>query len=285
MAGAILVGVDGSLASRAAVEWALERAGTIGADVALLLVVDDEWGSIGERDLAELRASAERTARRELAFAREQAGAVPVSTGITVGAPMLELAVEAARAGVVAIGTHKAGSFHGYALGNRGLQLAAMSPVPVAIVPSGGGRGRSGVAVGIGDAPGRLGPVVYAADEAVRLGEELIVVRGGATGMGFDEADLRSMIRSGAASDLAVTVRRTTTNAGEALAAVSRRAVVTVTGRPTPPGARGFRPLGRTNNDLLMNAGGPVIVVPHESADRYQMRTRGPAPAVTKEAS
>ena len=64
-----------------------------------------------------------------------------------------------------------------------------------------------------------------------------------------------------------IELRRTTTPAGEALASASRRAVLTVSGRPTPPGARGYRPLGRTNNDLLMNAGGPVIIVPHATAD------------------
>ena len=70
------------------------------------------------------------------------------------------------------------------------------------------------------------------------------------------------------ASDLTddVVVRRSTAPPGETLAGVSRRAVLTVTGRPTAPGARGFRPLGRTNGDLLMNAGGPVVVVPFESA-------------------
>ena len=60
-------------------------------------------------------------------------------------------------------------------------------------------------------------------------------------------------------------VRRSTAPPGEALARVSRRAVLTVSGRPTAPGARGFRPLGRTNDDLLMNAGGPVVIVPFES--------------------
>ena len=47
----------------------------------------------------------------------------------------------------------------------------------------------------------------------------------------------------------------------------SRRAVLTVSGRPTEAGARGFRPLGRTNSELLLNAGGPVVVVPHLIAE------------------
>ncbi len=84
----------------------------------------------------------------------------------------------------------------------------------------------------------------------------------------FDDRALRSLLDTTDADEASVDIelRRTTTPAGEALASASRRAVLTVSGRPTEPGARGYRPLGRTNNDLLMNAGGPVIIVPHATA-------------------
>ena len=67
---------------------------------------------------------------------------------------MLVLATEASAFESVVIGTHKVGTFHGHALGSRGLQLAAVSPVPAMVVPVDGSHGRSGVAVGVGDAPG-----------------------------------------------------------------------------------------------------------------------------------
>ena len=54
----IHVGIDGSVASRAAIAWAVERAGALGAGVTLLTVVDDEWGTISDRDLRELRGDA-----------------------------------------------------------------------------------------------------------------------------------------------------------------------------------------------------------------------------------
>lgn len=263
----ILVGVDGSVASRAAIAWATERARDLGADVALLCIVDDEWGTISDRDLAELRADAERLAARELEFAREHAGPVSVSAGIDVGAPMLELASAASAFESVVIGSHKTGVFHGYALGSRGLQLAAMAPVPVAIVPASSPNGRSGVVVGLGTAPGWIEAVQFAIREAVRLGEPLTVIRSDRD-TAVDDRTLRGLLAAGDALEDSVDIvlRRSSSSPGEALATASRRAVLTVSGRPTEPGARGFRPLGRANSELLMNAGGPVFVVPHSAA-------------------
>ena len=277
----ILVGIDGSVASRSAIAWATARAADLGAGVFLLSVVDDEWGTISDRDLAELRRDAERLTARELTFARGIAGRVPVTAGVDVGAPMIELAGSADGYECVAIGSHKTGTFHGHALGARGLQLAATAPVPVAVIPSSSANGRSGVVVGAGNAPGWVEAVRFAVREAARIGEPLTVIRcdpGGLAGepsssgpgrdIRFDDRALRELLEAGEASDASVDVvlRRSTTPAGAALASASRRAVLTVSGRPTEPGARGFRPLGRTNTELLMNAGGPVLIVPHSTA-------------------
>jgi hypothetical protein len=86
----------------------------------------------------------------------------------------------------------------------------------------------------------------------------------------FDDGALRSLLDAADADEASVDLelRRTSSPAGEALAGASRRAVLTVSGRPTEPGAHGYRPLGRTNHDLLMNAGGPVVIVPHAIASR-----------------
>jgi len=264
----ILVGIDGSVASRSAIAWAITRADALDAGVMLLTVVDDEWGTISDRDLRELRTDAERLAADELAYARQIAGRVPISAAVDVGAPMLELASVASEYESVAIGSHKTGTFHGHALGARGLQLAATAPVPVAIVPSSSSaNGRRGVIVGAGNAPGWIDAVRFAMREAARLEEPVMVLRSDRD-TPFDDRALRSLLEATDADEPSVDIelRRTTTPAGEALASASRRAVLTVSGRPTEPGARGYRPLGRTNNDLLMNAGGPVIIVPHATA-------------------
>ena len=265
---AILVGIDGSVASRAAVAWAIDRARDLDASVSLLTVVDDEWGVISGRDLAELRHDAERLAARELEAAREIAGAVPVSAGVDVGAPMLELAASAAAYESVVIGSHKTGMFHGHALGARGLQLAATSPVPVAVVTASPGDRRTGVVVGVGNAPGWIDVVRFALREAVRLEEPLTVLRSDRD-IPFDDGALAKLTEATDDEDASVdlVLRRSTAPAGPSLADASRRAVLTVSGRPTEPGARGFRPLGRTNSELLLNAGGPVVIVPHLIAE------------------
>ena len=264
----ILVGIDGSVASRSAIAWAITRAGALDAGLMLLTVVDDEWGTISGRDLGELRTDAERLAADELAYARQIAGRVPISAAVDVGAPMLELASSASGYESVAIGSHKSGTFHGHALGARGLQLAATAPVPVAIVPSSSANGRRGVIVGAGNAPGWIEAVRFALREAARLEEPVTVLRSDRD-TPFDDRALRSLLDATDADEASadIELRRTTTAAGEALASASRRAVLTVSGRPTEPGARGYRPLGRTNNELLMNAGGPVMIVPHPTAD------------------
>ena len=275
----ILVGIDGSIASRAATTWAIEHARRTQAQVALLLVVDDEWGTFSGRDLGELRRSAETTVDRELAFAEESSDGTPVTASLSVGNPMLTLATVAREFELVVIGTHKAGSFHGHALGSRSLQLAAMSPVPTAVVPVSASRGRSGVAVGVGTAPGWLEPIEFAMREATRLGEPLLLFRsdrGDRADATTDEEVMRLVGELPGITEVAggVSLRRSTSPSGEALAAASRRAVLTVTGRPTERGARGYRPLGRTNSDLLMNTGGPVIVVPQLVDYRWEEPTR-----------
>jgi nucleotide-binding universal stress UspA family protein len=262
MAAPLLVGIDGSIASRAAITWALARAHARQVDVALLMVVDDEWGTIGESALRELHDSAEKTAVRELEFAREAAASTRVRVGLASGNPMLTLSGESTEFGMVVIGTHKGGYFHGHALGSRSLQLAALAPVPVAVIPVATSRGRSGVVVGVGDAPGRAEVVGFAAREAARMQEPLVLLRREHGNIDQERMIEAERVANEAAPDARVELRRVDSTAGEALATASRRAVVTISGRPTVLGDHAFRPLGRANSDFLMNLAGPAILVP-----------------------
>ncbi|SDT09107.1 Nucleotide-binding universal stress protein, UspA family [Agromyces flavus] len=262
----IVVGADGSVASRAALTWAIDRARSVGDDLALVTVVDDGWGSVGESALAELKRTTEERAGRELEFARKLAAGVDVRGALALGSPMLALAEAGRDADLIAVGTHKVGYFHGHALGSRSLQLAAVSGVPSAVVPVTSWRGRSGVAVGVADGVDSDDAVRFAAQEARRLGEPLVLLRaaGGepdASSAGDRAASLAAAVHPG----IQIEVRSTADPASGALIGVSRRAVLTVTGRRVP--SRGFLPLGRTNTDLLMNLAGPVVVVPHTSVE------------------
>ena len=264
MATGILVGVDGSIASRAAIIWAIEQARDTGDEVALLLVVDDEWGAVGASAITELESEALAIAARELEFAREHAAEVPVSAEYSIGSPMLALASEAAQYAAVAIGTHKVGSFNGLALGTRAMQLAAMSPVPVSIVPVASGGHRRGVVVGVSGMPGEDAVVRVAVAEARRRNQPLVVVRANDTSatVGSEALDRAGQLAERLGVPAGITQRRASASAGETLASMSGRAVLTIAGRPTQAGARGFRPLGRTVGDLVMNLGGPVLIVP-----------------------
>lgn len=264
----ILVGVDGSIASRAALEWAMTRARALGTAVSIKLVVDDEWGTISIRDLGELRRDAERIAERELAFAWSVAGGVDVSLEVLVGSPMQELAIAASEAECVAVGTHKTGSFHGFVTGSRSLQLAAMSPAPTAVIPSVSASERAGVVVGLGVPSAEAAePVRFALREAERLRQPLTIFRS-VQGPGRPPGTLEAVWATfGLVSpSVEVSLRGVTAAAGDVLASASRTAVLTVSGRPTRPGSTGFQPLGRTNSDVLMNVAGPTVIVPYRTA-------------------
>lgn len=260
----IVVGADGSVASRAALTWAIDRARSLDEDLVLATVVDDGWGTVGESALAELTGAAERGADRESEFARKLAPTVRATSAVVVGSPMLALAEAARDAGLVAVGTHKVGYFHGHALGSRSLQLAAVSATPTVVVPVTSWRGRSGVAVGAAEGTDSDDAVRFAAREARRLGETLVIVHADGDDERPAPAERAASLAAAVHPDLPIELRSTADPASGALIGISRRAVLTVTGRRAPD--RGFLPLGRTNSDLLMNLAGPVLVVPGAAA-------------------
>jgi nucleotide-binding universal stress UspA family protein len=256
----IVVGADGSVASRAALTWAIDRARGTGDELVLVTVVDDGWGAVGGSALAELTGAAERGAEREMEFVRGLAPTVRATSTIVVGSPMLALADAARDADLVAVGTHKVGYFHGHALGSRSLQLAAVSPTPTVVVPVTSWRGRAGVAVGAAEGTDSDEAIRFAAREAKRLGEPLVIVHADGDDERPAPAERAASLAAAIHPDLGIEVRSSTDPASGVLIGSSRRAVLTVTGRRASE--RGFLPLGRTNSDLLMNLAGPVLVVP-----------------------
>ncbi|MEI5584765.1 MULTISPECIES: universal stress protein [unclassified Agromyces] len=257
----IVVGADGSVASRAALTWAIDRARGTGDDLVLVTVVDDGWGSVGGPALAELRSAAEQGSEREQSFVHGLAPGLAVSAQVVVGSPMLVLAEAAREADLVAVGTHKVGYFHGHALGSRSLQLAAVTTTPTVVVPVTSWRGRTGVAVGVSGGTESDDAVRFAAREARRLGEMLVIVHSDGDEARPAPAERAASVAAAEHPDVPIEVRSTADPASGALIGVSRRAVLTVTGRRVVRG-RGFLPLGRTNSDLLMNLAGAVVVVP-----------------------
>ena len=266
MTGEIYVGVDGSLAARAALEWASDRAAAVGDELVLVYVVDDEWGTIGSSARAELAGNAERVVEQELATARASTPLVAARATVAQGNPMLTLAALARDAQLVVVGTHRTGYFRGRAFGSRSLQLAATAATPVAIIPQVPGRVRRGVALGVDPTAQSAGAVAFAAYEAVRLRSDLTLLHSTwpkplteVFAHAVFDATL-ALIRE-IAPGLAVRPRLVDVPAAEALTDLSRNMALVVAGRPRRDGA-GDRGLGTVGHDLLLNQAGPVVIVP-----------------------
>src|SRR3546814_133212 len=101
MSETILVGVDGTVASRAALRWSMKRATASGATVSLAHVVDDDRVTIGERMLEALGDEAHDVTEREADYAHALAPDVVVHTQLLHGSAMQELISASDRADIV----------------------------------------------------------------------------------------------------------------------------------------------------------------------------------------
>ncbi|MCY0906470.1 universal stress protein [Arthrobacter sp. H14-L1] len=180
-AGLLLVGVDGSAPSGAAVLWALRRAQALGHEVTLIHCVPEDWAS---RDRAQAAATMEvsrQLLRNEAARARDLAPSVTVNTALHRGEAADVLTALSPGADLVIIGTDRVGSAHGEDAGVVSLQIATLSRCPVAVIPAISLRGRSGVIVGVDGSLESVAAITFAAAEAARLGQDLLAIYAGAT--------------------------------------------------------------------------------------------------------
>ncbi|MES2092547.1 MAG: universal stress protein [Actinomycetota bacterium] len=298
MDGTILVGVDGSSACRAAIRWAVLRAVSVGSRVELVHVVDNEWGMVGEQSIAELHPSAQALVETDAAFARSVDPAVVVTTRVLFGDPMVELGVASREVDLVVVGTHKTGFLHGRAFGSRSLQLAATAWCPVAVIPEGSSAERHGIVAGIDDSDAARAAVRFAAVEAHREHEELILLRAWTTAVrGTGEDDEATQWRARDALDtlgseavslahevgdgILVRTRTLRRSAAEALVDAGMSAELLVIGSSRRHGAR-MSALGPVSHDVLLNIAGPTLVVHGEvetpgpaTSDRDPMHGRG----------
>lgn len=273
----ILVGVDGTAPSRTALEWSVKRATATGEGVLLAHVLDDEWGMMGSHLMDEMRRDAEAMLAGEAMRARAQGPRVPLDTLLLSGNPMWELASAAARATLVAVGTHKTGFVRGRVFGSRSLQLAASAAVPVAIVPVSPTVSRHGVVVGVNASPAAEAAVRFAADEAHRSDQELVILGSvsAAAGEGASEQEgtraafvasqmeavlgrARDQVRA-LHPELTVRVRQMSKLPADALVEASGTAVMLVVGRSRHPGEP--TALGTVAHDVLLNLSAPTVVV------------------------
>lgn len=173
----IIVGVDGSVPSRAAIRWSVERARTQGKRVTLVHVMDDEWGAIGSQLVAEANRGSVDLLNAAVRLAHEFAPDVEIAADLLYGSPMWQLAQLSNETTLVVVGTHKTGFHYGRAFGSRSLQLASLAAGEIAIIPESAVRMRRGVVVGVDDTTAGRHALEVAADEANRTDSELTLVR------------------------------------------------------------------------------------------------------------
>jgi nucleotide-binding universal stress UspA family protein len=138
----IVVGVDGSSGSRAALTWALEHAGASGAELVAVMAYDAgvAWIDVGseyqEPMMKEARRQAEQRLHEVLAESVSADRGVHAVAVVGFG-PAADVLVEtAADADLLVVGTRGRGGFSGLLLGSVSQRCVERAPCPVVVVPS-----------------------------------------------------------------------------------------------------------------------------------------------------
>ncbi|MFH9347954.1 universal stress protein [Kitasatospora sp. NPDC017646] len=131
-AGPVVVGVDGSPASRAAIGFAFEEASIRGTDV--LAVEVRRPTEVGR---PELTGESLTDLSESLAGWRKKYPDVRVRREVLTGSPAPMLAAVATRARCLVIGSRGLGGFRGLLFGSTGRALVHRCTVPLVIVPNG----------------------------------------------------------------------------------------------------------------------------------------------------
>lgn len=176
--GRIVVGYDGSDASRDALAWATATATARGRGLvlvqALLPPVSTGGLGVGLPPSLDLIEQLEIAARDELEKAADELRAVPgapeVTTTVPIGSPSSVLLAASESADMVVIGSRGHGGFAGLLLGSVGAQVAAHAECPVVVIRQLPAADASTVVVGIDGSPAAESALRFAFDEASRRG-------------------------------------------------------------------------------------------------------------------
>src|SRR5690606_30436457 len=166
----VLVGVDGSPASRSAIEVGVGAARRSGRPLRLVHVADDGDGeTVVTLDSASAADEAEALLADALAYATAAAPEVAVTAEVIPGDPAPTLLEEARRAALLVVGERGRGGFAGLLLGSVASHVAAHAAGPVIVAretPRPGGP----VVVGADGSPGSAPAVEFAFAEAAARG-------------------------------------------------------------------------------------------------------------------
>ncbi|WP_433519330.1 universal stress protein [Nonomuraea sp. CA-143628] len=176
----IIVGVDGSMTARAAVEWAVNDALRMGEPLRIVHAVDRSPYQIGRFPNAALPdvllREGHRILREALALARERQPDVEVMTRDVEGAPAEVLREQAREASEIVLGSRGLGGFAGALLGSVSTHVAGQVGCPVVVVRGDHRPVRGEVVVGVDDSPACEAALAYAFRQAELRGAALRVV-------------------------------------------------------------------------------------------------------------
>lgn len=176
MSKPIVVGINGSAGSEAALTWALERAAQQKAPVLCVHAVDDRWMSPDFQYHELIRDSGMELLEKTKASAASRAPGVDVDIQLRHGSPGSALREASQDASLLVVGGHDKHWLDGGPVTDRALQAVSASDCPVAVIPGAPATGSRGVVVGVDGSEESLQAVAFAAAEADRGGDELTAV-------------------------------------------------------------------------------------------------------------
>ncbi|MDP4510010.1 universal stress protein [Nonomuraea turcica] len=176
----IIVGVDGSVNSRAAVEWAANDACRMRVPLRVVYAMDGSWYQIGKYPDVGLPDVLLREGRRILreaeALVHERQPTVDVTTQQVEGTPTVVLREQAKDATEIVVGSRGLGGFAGALLGSVSTHVAGHTHCPVVVVRGEHRPPQGEVVIGVDDSPECEPALAYAFEQAQLQGAALRVL-------------------------------------------------------------------------------------------------------------
>ncbi|WP_120522125.1 universal stress protein [Arthrobacter celericrescens] len=175
MKNPIVVGVNDTEASLAAVAWAMRRAAALKLPVVLVHALDDRWSYESYSFIDEIKKAGTELLEKAKARAIEADPSVDLSVKQVSGSTGYVLRKQSRKASMVVVGSGE--SWFGGAVTDRALQIAAVALCPVAVIGAkADDGGRQGILVGADGSEEATQAVAFAAAEADREGQELTIL-------------------------------------------------------------------------------------------------------------
>jgi nucleotide-binding universal stress UspA family protein len=288
----VVVGVDGSQPSRAAVRWAAHEAASRDAELVVTHIFS--WRSAGYAEA--LRMTAEGIVDGAVAEARAAVPGLRVSPDLTVGRAAQSLIERSADDTLIVVGHRGRSGFASLLLGSVSDQVASHAAGPVVVVRGRTEAAHGPVVVGIDGSAGSNLTLGRAFAEAAYRGATLVVIHAwlGDPHADEDDGEERAISRQMLTDEIApwwanfpeVDVESAVVpgHPVELLLGQSRSAQLVVVGSRGREGYTGLL-LGAVSHQLLHHADCPVLIVPIPVAEEPSQLGRVPSSFVARTAA